>query len=113
MAKKKKSKSQAVREYLAENPKAAVADIAKSLKVSPAIVYNVKSLLKGKASGATRGKVGRPKGTVAARRGKLSNTSPQLSNVIEAARLIQSCGGIDHAKQALDAAEQVAVTMQD
>ena len=48
MAKRKTNKSEAVRQYVAEHPDASATDVAKAVKVQPALVYNVRTNLKAK-----------------------------------------------------------------
>ena len=50
MAKNKTNKSEAIRQELATHPEKSAIDIAKALKVKPALVYNVKASVKAKAS---------------------------------------------------------------
>lgn len=114
VAKKKISKSAAVRLYMDANPDKSVAEIAKAVKVSTAIVYNVRSSLKKKSEAkAGNGAVAKGRKTrlkrVATANG---SSSDEFSNVLEAARLIQNCGGVERARSAIKAAEQIASTMR-
>ena len=104
MARQKASKSEAIRQYLADNPDESAQAIAKALKVKPALVYNVKSMMKARKNGSARR--GRGRGRVAA--GAANGSAEQ---VVAAARLIKSCGGIEQARLALKAAEQVAAAL--
>ena len=105
MAKNKTNKSEAIRQELANHPDKSATDIAKTLKVQPALVYNVKASLKAKA--------GRPKRTTRKSAVSAESTNGSVQQVIAAARLIKSCGGIDAARQALKAAEQVAAALEN
>ena len=58
MAKAKISKSTKVREALKATPNKPVAELAKELKVTPGLIYNIKATSKKKA-GKTKGKPGR------------------------------------------------------
>ena len=101
MARQKASKSEAIRQYLADHPDESAQTIAKTLKVKPALVYNVKSMMRSRKNGSV--KRGRGRGRVAA-----ASANGSVEQVIAAARLIKSCGGIEQARLALKAAEQVA-----
>jgi hypothetical protein len=104
VAKNKTNKSEAIRQELATHPEKSAIDIAKALKVKPALVYNVKASVKAKARRPERT---RQKSAVSA-----ESTNASVQQVIAAARLIKVCGGIDAAKQALKAAEQVAAALE-
>ena len=105
MAKRKRrkepSQSEEIRQFMTKNPNATPNEIAKALKVKPALVYNVKSNLKKKAR-AKRGQ------RVAAQPGDGST-----ADVIAAAKLIAVCGGVDEARAALRAVELVASFLDD
>ena len=108
MAKRKSNKSEAIRQYLAKHPDVSTHDVAKALNVTPALVYNVKSVLKAKR---------RRKKTVEMRKPSLSASTVAANGVVEqvvaAARLIQSCGGTEGARQALKAAEKVVAALEN
>lgn len=107
MAKKKKSagnRSQAIRDYLAEHPQATAGEIVPALarqgiEVSAGLVSNVKHavthgtkpLVPGRADGR--------------RRRGVSQLSAE--NLFEAKRLVDELGGIDAARQALEALEKL------
>ncbi len=97
MARQKASKSEAIRQYLADHPDESAQTIAKTLKVKPALVYNVKSMMRSRKNGSAK------RGRAAA-----ASANGSVDQVIAAARLIKSCGGIEQARLALKAAEQVA-----
>ena len=104
MAKRKKNKSEAIRQYLAKHPDEPPKNIAKALQVQPALVYNVKSMMKAQG----RGKNGKKARTTVD-----SAANGSVDNLISAARLIQSCGSIDAAREALKAAEKVAAALEN
>ena len=106
MAKRKTNKSELIRQELAKHPEKSVQDLAKAVKVDASLVYQVKSQMKAKSGGAKRSK--------RKRRAAVSSTAANgsVQGVIAAARLIKSCGGIDGARQALKAAEQVAAALE-
>ena len=106
MAKRKSNKSQAIRDYLTKDPDASAQTIAKALKVTPALVYNVKSNMNAKKGTGKRSKRKR-------RAGSSATDNGSVDHVITAAKLIQSCGGIPEARQALKAAEHVAAALED
>jgi hypothetical protein len=109
MAKKKTAnKSQAIRDYLATNPKAAATEIVAALakmgiKVSPGLASNVKftsqSKRKKKAGEKTVVKRRRP--------GKRSATELSLDDLLAAKQLANQLGGIGEARQALDTLEKL------
>lgn len=116
MAKKKTNKSQQIRDYLSANPDSPAAEIAKALNVQTALVYNVK-----RAAGIkSKGKRGRPPKSAAQK--KIASTSKRPSSngavsndfalVLEAAKFIQVCGSSERAKEALEAAKDVAAVMK-
>jgi len=109
MAKKKArvNKSQAIRDFLAADPDAAPKDVEAALakegiKVSSALICTVKSKVKAK---------GKPK--KAATKKKTAAKKPPasdkiaLSALLEAKKLAQQLGGIDAAKQAINALAQL------
>lgn len=109
MAKKKTSvnKSQAIRDFMAANPDAAPKDVEAALakegiKVTAALVSTVKTNAKAK---------GKPK--KAATKKKTAAKKPPasdkiaLSALFEAKKLAQRLGGIDAAKQAINALAQL------
>ena len=106
MPRKKKSKSDSIREYLASNPDTPVAEISKTLKVTPALVYRVKNADKPKNGSSRRNGTSRVKRAGAATNGK------DYSTIIEAARLIQHCGGAESARAAIAAAEEVVAAVE-
>jgi hypothetical protein len=86
------SKAAKIREYLAAHPDAKAADVVAALKanrvrVTTAHVYNIK---------ATNGK---PKGKAKGKRAKVD----QYAGLILARKLADKLGGVDRAREALDA----------
>ena len=100
MARRKVNKSEQIRNYLAANPQAPAGEIAKALNVQPALVYNVKSTMKSAAAGRSK--------PVRRRAAASAEANGSADHVVQAARLIQSCGGIDGAREALNAAQKVS-----
>ncbi len=107
MARKKKAtgvnRSQAIRDYLAEKPKATPKEVVAALKgtgvdVSKALVSNVKYTKK------TTKKKGSVK-TVAARR--LVPASLSVADLLEVKKLADQLGGVKAMRQALDTLEQL------
>ena len=91
---RKVNKSAEVRKILTENPDMGPTEISNALKsrkivVSPNFVSNVKLKLKN-GNGSGRGR-------------KIAT----MDDVLAAAQLIKTCGGIENAKRALDLAEMV------
>ena len=105
MAKRKTNKSEAIRKYLAKHPDATANEIVKALNVQPALVYNVKSLLKKSRRNGSQ-KAARKKRASVAGEVKIANGS--VEEVVAAAKLIHSCGSIERARMALNAAQKVA-----
>ena len=118
MAKKKKSsgpnKSQAIRDYMAENPSATPTDVvnglgATGITVTTALVSNVKTNMKGKKKKRGRPgrkpgrKPGRPAGTAA----KSSDVS--FAALMAAKRLTDEMGSVEQAKAALEALAKLGV----
>jgi hypothetical protein len=97
MAKNKVNKTQLVKDYLQEHPKAGPSEIAEALskyKISKAYISTIKSKLRN--SGA----VG-------------SDLEGRSDLVLAAARFIRLCGGEDEARKALTAAGKVAEMLID
>ena len=112
MAKKKTqgpSKSQAVRDFLSENPSATASIVVPALgqrgiKVSPALVSQVKKRMK---------QAGNLDGHNAATNASASRTSGAKSktltaeNLVDAKKLVDELGGIDQARKALKFLEEL------
>ena len=105
MAKRKTNQSESVRQYMKEHPDASAIDIAKAVKVQPGLVYSVKASLKAKSGKKATKKTTRG-GVV------IAGSNGTADQIVAAARLIQSCGGVNEAKQALKAATQVAAALE-
>ena len=105
MARRKINKSEAIRRYLAKHPNAAADEIVKAVNVQSAHVYNVKSMLK-------KSRMNSPQMSQAKQRAAASHNAGvgngSVDEVVAAARLIHSCGGIERARLALNAAKKVA-----
>ncbi len=108
MAKRKTNKSQAIREYLAQDPEASAATVSKAVKAPASLVYQVKAKMKAKTDGRTTKKRGRKR--AASSRVEANGSS---EHVILAAKLVKACGGVAGAREALRAAEQVAAALTD
>ncbi len=110
MAKKKKAtrkkkarvnKSQVVRDYMAANPEVGPKGVSaalkkKGIKVSPQMVSTIKTKAKKKSSGKKRGRPAKKK--LARRAGGLN-----IDTLVKAKKLADRMGGVDKAKEALDA----------
>jgi hypothetical protein len=90
---KKPSKSAAIREALKTTPDKPAAEIAKELKVTPALVYNVKANMNKKTKKATGKKRGRKPGKKAA--------APHAAHAAldSAFEFVTKVGGLLHAEQ--------------
>ena len=103
------NKSQAIRNYLATNPKAAANEITAALakqgiKVSPGLASNVKY-----TSGPKRKKKAGKKTVVKRRRpGKRSAAELSADDLLAAKQLADQLGGIQEARRALDMLEKLA-----
>ena len=89
------NKSKAIRNYMANHPEATSGDVARALKVPRALVYNVKSQAKKKATVNVR-----PASHAAGNK---------VDNVLAAARLIHSCGTYQAACEALAMAQEMPI----
>ena len=111
MAKKSSvNKSQAIREYYADNPKAKPMQVAAALKkngvnVTPAFVSTIRSTSKKKKIG----KPGRPATPKASARGGSSRRSKNVTfdALIKVKSIVREMGGIAEARAALDALESL------
>ena len=93
---KKPSKSAKIREALAATPDRPVAEIAKQVGVTPALVYNVKANMKKKA-GKPKGKPGRKAGWKAASNGAAPHAvHAALDSAFE---FVTKVGGLLHAER--------------
>jgi transposase len=94
---KKPSKSAAIREALAATPDKSANEIAKELKVTPALVYNVKAGMKKKTGKASGKKRGRKPGQKAASNGAAPHAAhAALDSAFE---FVTKVGGLIHAEQ--------------
>jgi len=126
MAKRKVNKTQAVKDYLAENPDAATQDVvaamkAKGITVGSNYVSTIKSNLKGggkaKKKIAAKKKVATKKKAVAKKKTapkkkatpkkKAADDKISMSALLEAKKLAAKLGGIEQAKEAISALAQL------
>jgi len=93
---KKPSKSAAIREAVKATPDKSVAEIAKEIGVTPALVYNVKAAMK-KKSGKAKAKPGRKPGKKSAAK----FAAPQAAHAAldSAFEFVTKVGGLLHAEQ--------------
>ncbi len=105
MARRQSTKSEAIRQYLAKHKNADTNEIVQALNVQPALVYNVKSNLK-KSRVNDRRRYQEKQRASATHNAPVANGS--VDEVVAAARLIHSCGSIERARLALNAAKKVA-----
>jgi hypothetical protein len=110
------SKSQAVRDYLAEHPTAMPKEIAPAVKsahgldVSPQMISMIKSKL-GKKSGRRRRKTsanGAAPATAASR--KTNSARFTIEDLLTAKKLAQTMGGIPRAQEVLAALARLSAT---
>ena len=102
---KRGARSQAVREYLAENPQASPREVveglkAKGIKVKVTLVNSIKYKRPSK-SGRRRTSTRR----VAGRKNRLAGAT--VERLIEVKRFADSIGGMDQVRHALDTLEQL------
>jgi hypothetical protein len=107
MAKRKVNKTAAVKEYLVANPDAGPKEVVAALKknkitVTPNYVSNIKS----KSGGKQVKRRGRRKAAVAA----ASANGPLSGKLAEAIQLVEKVGGIEKAKETLDAVKALEKT---
>ncbi len=121
MAKKKSkgvSKSQAIRDYLAEHPDATASTIRPALaergiNVSLALVGQIKHRMNDSGGSGSKRKtakktVGRKKAArKATPRKAASGSALSAANLVEAKKLVDDLGGIDQARQALKYLEEL------
>jgi hypothetical protein len=101
MARKKKNKSQLIRDYKAKHPSARPIEIIKALKahkISAALVGNVLHRAKH-----AKGKKGRRKMPKASHNG----AAVSLESLLAAKKLVEQLGGVEHAKSALSVLEKL------
>ena len=101
MAKKKVNKTEAIKEALAAAPDATPTEIAHSLKllkITPGFVSQVKTKMKGKKT--KKNKATKKKSKTAR---KPSSTKVDLGELIRAKKMAEDLGGVDKAKEVLDA----------
>lgn len=94
--KAKTNKSAAIREALKATPDKSAAEIAKDLKVTPALVYNVKASLKKKPKKA-KGKRGRKPGKKA--HAKAAAPHAAHAALDSAFEFVTKVGGLLHAEE--------------
>jgi hypothetical protein len=92
---KKLNKSAAIRDAITATPDKSAAEIAKDLKVRPALVYNVKAGMK-KANGKPKGKPGRKPGQKHSTNGAPHAAHTALDSAFE---FVVNVGGLVHAEQ--------------
>jgi hypothetical protein len=109
------NKSQAIREYLANNPNAPPKDVAEALRaqgirVSSQLVSNVKTMrgTRGRRAGRPAA-AGRGAGRRGARRGRAGADSISVQNLLDAKRVIEQVGSVEAVRKALDALESLRV----
>lgn len=108
------SKSQAVRDYLAEHPSAMPKEIAPAVKtahgldVSPQMISMIKSKLGQK--GRRRGRKARAAAPAAASHRATNSARFTIEDLVTAKKLAQSMGGIPRAQEALAALARLSVT---
>ena len=103
----KKTKTQLIKDALAANPQAAPAEIAKQLakhKVTAGYVSTIKSSMGGKKKSATKTgkKPGAKKPATKAVSDKVS-----LSDLVKASKLADELGGVDKARELLNAVAKI------
>lgn len=96
MAKRKSTKSAAVRDALTADPNRPAAQIAKDLRVTPSLVYNIKAAMK-KEGGSTKGKPGSKSGPKPA--GKVTAPEAAHAALDSAFEFVTKVGGLLHAEQ--------------
>ena len=107
MAKAAVNKSQAIRDYYAEHPRAkpreVVAGLAeKNIKVNTQIVSTVRYNMKKKRRGSGRGRPAAAETATPARRAAANGRGAALfTTLVDAKKLSDRLGGIQRAKQAL------------
>lgn len=106
------SKSQAVRDYLGKNPDAGPDQIVEDLKaqgtdVSRSLASVVKYKSRTKRKAARKTKVRRKRRARGAAPRTTRTNRLTADNLFEAKRLVDSLGGIDEARRALEALEQL------
>lgn len=104
MAKRKVNKTQAVKDFLAENPDAATNDVVAAMKkqritVGANYVSTIRSKGKGKKKVAAKKKAAPTK--------KAADDKISLSALKEAKKLAATLGGIEQAKEAISALAQL------
>ena len=109
MAKRKDvgaNKSEAIRDYYKANPQAKPKEVASELKkkgiqVTPAFVSTIRSTSKKK--NGVIGRPGRPVGSTT----KRSNGEVSYESLLQAKKIVDQMGGIDEARNALTALENL------
>jgi hypothetical protein len=110
MAKQTASKSEQIREHLAANPEASAPEVAKALKVSTGLVYNVKSGMK-QSGGKKRRRPRKRRKAVRVSRNGAVRAGRTEEPIVHAARLIKACGSVEEAERVLRAVGVVATTL--
>lgn len=98
MARGKSSKSAAIRESLSADPNKPVSEIARDLRVTPSLVYNVKAAMK-KNGGQPKRKPGRKPGTRSGR--KVTAPDSAHAALDSAFEFVTKVGGLLHAEEIL------------
>jgi hypothetical protein len=112
MAKAAVNKSQAIRNYYAEHPRAkpkqVVAGLAeKKIEVNTQMVSTVRYNMKKKRRGGARGRRAAGDAATPARRAQGSGRGELFATLVDAKKLSDRLGGIQRAKQALKMLEQL------
>jgi hypothetical protein len=107
------SKSQAVRDYLAQHPNAMPKEIGPAIKtahgieVSPQMISMIKS--KFRKGPKRRGRKRRTESVAMTRRGRPSNGARfSIDDLVSAKKLAQQVGGVDRAQQLIQALVRLA-----
>ncbi|MBI3465671.1 MAG: hypothetical protein HY000_21850 [Planctomycetes bacterium] len=106
------NKSQAIRDYMDNNPGAAPKDVAavlqaQGIKVSSQLVSNVKTLMGKRAKrgrGGARVKTARRGAT---RSGRVGVAAISVQDLMDAKRVVEQVGSVEAVRKALDALESL------
>jgi hypothetical protein len=106
-AREKVNKSQAVRDFIKDNPKAANKEVAESLtKSGVKVTANYVASVKGKGKSKKRGRRAKKEAPVAAAVGG-GNGQLGVSEIKLALSLLKATGGVKEARRAVDAAREI------